>query len=315
LSFQALLAYQSGQLAQAEADARQAIEIAPSTRWAPSVYALLFLIEILLDRGHPEAAARALAESGVATRNDALLPLLLLRQSRGRLSLALGHTDAGLADMRAAAAQLEVGAFSAQLWPWRSAHALALAGAGDGDEARRLADEELRLTRAFAAPRALGISLRARGIVEPAGADIDLLHEAVDLLAGAGAALEHARALIDLGAALRRAGRRSEGVQSLRKGLDLAHRCGAGGLAAVAREELSVAGAKPRRDALRGRDALTASEVRVARMAAQGQANREIAQTLFVSLRTVETHLTHAYQKLAIDSRDALAGALVGSEQ
>jgi DNA-binding NarL/FixJ family response regulator len=315
LSFRALLAYQSGRLAEAEADARQAIEIAPSTRWAPSVYALLFLIEILLDRGHPDAAARALAESGVATRNDALLPLLLLRQSRGRLSLALGHTDAGLADMRAAAAQLEVGAFSAQLWPWRSAHALALAGAGDGDEARRLADEELRLTRAFAAPRALGISLRARGIVEPAGADIDLLHEAVDLLAGAGAALEHARALIDLGAALRRAGRRSAGVQSLRKGLDLAHRCGAGGLAAVAREELSVAGAKPRRDALRGRDALTASEVRVARMAARGQANREIAQTLFVSLRTVETHLTHAYQKLAIDSRDALAEALVGPEQ
>jgi DNA-binding CsgD family transcriptional regulator len=314
-SFRALLAYQSGRLAEAEADARNAIEIAPSTRWAPSVYALLFLIEILLDRGRPDEAARAVAESGVGARNDTLLPLLLLRQSRGRLSLALGHTDTGLADMRAAAAQLEIGAFSAQLWPWRSAHALALAAAGDSDEARRLADEELRLTRAFAAPRALGISLRARGLVEPGGADINLLIKAVAVLAGTRATLEHARALIDLGAAHRRAGRRSEGVESLRKGLDLAHECGASGLAEVARAELVVAGAKPRRDALRGRDALTASEVRVAEMAAQGHANREIAQTLFVSLRTVETHLTHAYQKLAIDSRDALPGALVGSER
>jgi DNA-binding CsgD family transcriptional regulator len=314
-SFRALLAYQSGRLAEAEADAQHAIEIAPSTRWAPGVYALLFLIEILLDRGRPEEAARAVAESGVGARNDALLPLLLLRQSRGRLSLALGDTHAGLADMRAAAAQLEVGAFSAQLWPWRSAHALALAAAGESDEARRLADEELRLTRAFAAPRALGISLRARGLVEPGGADINLLREAVAVLAGAGAALEHARALIDLGAALRRAGRRSEGVESLREGSDLAHQCGARALAAVARAELTVAGAKPRRDAFRGRDALTASEVRVARMAAEGQANREIAQALFVSLRTVETHLTHAYQKLAIDSREALPRALAGSER
>jgi DNA-binding NarL/FixJ family response regulator len=97
--------------------------------------------------------------------------------------------------------------------------------------------------------------------------------------------------------------------------LDLARQCGARALAAVARAELAVAGAKPRRDAFRGRDALTASEVRVARMAAEGQANREIAQALFVSLRTVETHLTHAYQKLAIDSRDALPQALAGSER
>jgi DNA-binding CsgD family transcriptional regulator len=274
------------------------------------VYALLFLTEILLDRGRPAEAARTLAESGLAGRDDELLPLLLLRQSRGRVSLALGDADTGLADMRAAAAQLEAGAFSAHLWPWRSAHALALAATGESEAAGRLADEELRMTRAFGAAGPLGISLRARALVEPGAADMELLHEAVGVLAPSSATLEHARALVDLGAALRRAGRRTEGIESLREGLDLAHRCGADALVALARQELGVAGAKPRRDALRGRDALTASEARIARMAAQGRSNREIAQMLFITLRTVETHLTHAYQKLSIQSRDALPTAL-----
>ena len=70
---------------------------------------------------------------------------------------------------------------------------------------------------------------------------------------------------------------------------------------------MMMAGARPRRDAASGQDALTGSELRVARMAADGMTNREIAQDLFVSLRTVETHLTHAYRKLSIDSRDELA--------
>ena len=308
--FRALLAYRTGRLAEAEADARQAIDIAPSLRWAGSVYALVFLIEILLDRGRPEEAIEAVAESGLDATDGALLPLLLVRHGHGRLRLALGGGDAGLAEMRAAAAQLEAGAFPPQLWPWRSAHALALTTAGESEEACRLTDEELRLTRAFGAPGALGASLRVRALVEPGGADVDLLREAVEVLDGSGAALEHARALVDLGAALRRASRRSDSAERLREGLDLAHRCGASALAARAREELVAAGARPRRDALHGRDALTASELRIARMAADGQSNRGIAQALFVGLRTVETHLTHTYRKLEIHSRDALSGAL-----
>jgi DNA-binding CsgD family transcriptional regulator len=315
LGFRALLAYRAGRLAEAEADARHAIELAPSSRWAASVYSLVFLVEILIDRGQVEEAARAVADSRLDADARPLLPLLLLRHSRGRLSLALGDVDAGLADMRAAAALLESGAFSPQLWPWRSAHALALSAAGEGEEARRLVDEELRLTRAFGARAALGVSLRVRGLLERGGAGMELLRESVAVLAHSGARLEHARALIALGAALRRAGCRSDSLEMLREGLDLAHRCGASALAAPARDELVAAGAKPRRDALHGRDALTASELRVARLAAEGHTNREIAQALFVSLRTVETHLTHAYQKLGIRSRDSLAGALAGTER
>jgi DNA-binding CsgD family transcriptional regulator len=310
LGFRALLGYRTGRLADAEADARHAIDIAPSARWAGSVYATVFLIEILLDRGRPEEAAQAVADSGLGAAEGASLPLLLVRYGHGRLRRLLGDVDAGLADMRAAAVQLEAGAFPPQLWPWRSTHALALTSLGERRDACRLVDEELTLARAFGAPGPLGVALRVRGLVEPGGADLDLLREAVEVLADTGAELEYARALVDFGAALRRAGRRADGAEALREGLDLAHGCGAGALAARAREELVAAGARPRRDALRGRDALTASELRIARMAAEGRTNREIAQALFIGLRTVETHLTHTYRKLAIHSRDALPGAL-----
>jgi len=101
--------------------------------------------------------------------------------------------------------------------------------------------------------------------------------------------------------------------ETLRDGLDLAHRQGGLRLAERARQELVIAGGKPRRDAVRGRDALTPSELRVAELAAGGQTNRQIAQALFVTQRTVENHLTSTYGKLGIGSRSELAPALTSS--
>ena len=134
------------------------------------------------------------------------------------------------------------------------------------------------------------------------------------MLESSQAPLEHARTLADLGAALRRAGRRAEAREQLRTSLDLAHRLGGIAVANRAREELTIAGARPRRDALRGRDALTPSELRVALLAADGRTNRQIAEALFLTLRTVETHLTSSYSKLNISSRRELAEALEGTE-
>jgi DNA-binding CsgD family transcriptional regulator len=109
---------------------------------------------------------------------------------------------------------------------------------------------------------------------------------------------------------VRREGELRAAREPLAQALDIAHRGGAERVAQMAREELRLAGARPRRAALAGPQSLTPAERRVARMAAAEASNREIAQRLFVSLRTVETHLTHAYQKLEISSRDELAGAL-----
>ena len=124
------------------------------------------------------------------------------------------------------------------------------------------------------------------------------------------AKLEHAKARTELGAALRRANRRSEAREHLRQAVELATICGATALAERAERELLATGARPRRVALSGVDSLTPSERRVAEMAAEGPTNREIAQTLFVTQRTVEVHLTSIYRKLAISSRSQLAAAL-----
>jgi DNA-binding CsgD family transcriptional regulator len=95
----------------------------------------------------------------------------------------------------------------------------------------------------------------------------------------------------------------------VRRALDLAGRYHAAPLADQARQELTAAGARPRR-AISGVDALTPSELRVARMAAEGMGNRAIAQALFVTVKTIEVHLGSAYRKLGVPSRAALAGAL-----
>src|SRR5205085_811004 len=181
---------------------------------------------------------------------------------------------------------------------------------GQPQEARELVQEELELSRQWGAARNIGISLRALGLVEGGRTGDRLLREAVDVLTHSPARLEHARALVDLGAALRRANSRSEARQLLRQGIELAHQCGASALVTLANEELAATGAHARTILLSGLDALTASERRVAQMAAEDLSNKEIAQTLFVTVKTVEQHLGRVYRKLDIGSRRELGAAL-----
>jgi DNA-binding NarL/FixJ family response regulator len=195
--------------------------------------------------------------------------------------------------------------------PWRSWAAEGLRLLDRNEEARALADEELALARRWGDPHAIGASLRMLGLVEPGDAGIGMLREAVEVLAASNARLEHAHALVDLGAALRRANQRTEARQRLRGGVDLARTVGALALAERANEEIAATGARPRKVLQTGLDALTASERRVAQLAADGLSNKEIAQTLFVTIKTVEEHLSHAYRKLEISSRAQLDNALL----
>jgi DNA-binding NarL/FixJ family response regulator len=109
---------------------------------------------------------------------------------------------------------------------------------------------------------------------------------------------------------LRRRNRRTEARELLREALDTAARAGAKLLAEQAETELRATGARPRRVVLTGLDSLTASERRIAELASEGFTNREIAQTLFVTTRTVEGHLTSIFRKLQLDSRNELPAAL-----
>jgi DNA-binding CsgD family transcriptional regulator len=194
--------------------------------------------------------------------------------------------------------------------PWRSEAALARRALGDQERARALAEEELELAGVFGTPRAQGVAQRALGLVVGGVAGESLLRLAIESLESAGAKLERARALTDLGAQLRRRNRRSDARELLREALDAAHRLGAPPLAAYAETELRATGARPRRVVLSGVESLTASERRVAELASQRLTNREIAQTLFVTARTVEGHLTSVFRKLELSSRDELAAAL-----
>jgi DNA-binding CsgD family transcriptional regulator len=171
-------------------------------------------------------------------------------------------------------------------------------------------ETELDQARAIGQPRAIGVALRARALLSEKDNEIELLQQAVAVLGSSPSRLEQARALVDLGAALRRAGRRRDAREPLRNGLDVAASSGASALAARARDELIAAGARPRRERLSRPEALTASERRVAKMAAEGMTNREIAQTLFVTMKTVAMHLTRSYEKLEITGRAELPATL-----
>jgi len=180
---------------------------------------------------------------------------------------------------------------------------------GRAEEAAVLTSDQLTLARKVGTPITLGAALRAHAAAVRGPAE-ELLAEAISLLEPTPARYELALALADLGAHLRRAGRRNQARTPLRRALDLAQRSGAAPLAARARRELLAAGARPRRTALTGTDALTSTERRVARLAADGLSNRQIAQHLFITQATVETHLRHAFHKLSVTSRADLPGQL-----
>jgi DNA-binding CsgD family transcriptional regulator len=306
----AALSLRRGLIDAAEDDARRAVELVAAHQLgflAP--HAHTWLGEALIERGELDEAAKVLEGANLAAMRGSR-PEALFLHTRGRARLARGEVAAGVADLRLCQSiQESVGFANPNVMAVGSALALAIADI-DPDQARLLAVVELDQARAIGQPRAIGVALRANALLTAHGQAIPLLRDAVHALARSPSRLEHARALTDLGAALRRANQRAAAREPLREALDYASRCGATALAKRARVELVATGARPRRMVRIGVDALTPAEHRVAAMAADGRSNREIAQALFVSMKTVATHLGHAYQKLAITSREELTVAL-----
>jgi DNA-binding CsgD family transcriptional regulator len=232
-------------------------------------------------------------------------------EARGRLRVELGDTRAGVADLVSAGRRLDDwGLHNPSVAAWRSHAALALVALGDGQRAAELAQAEVTLARRWSTPRALGIALRAQALVHNDARTIPLLREACATLARSQAPVEHARALTDLGAALRRGNQRRQARECLRAALDTAAATGASSLVRRAHTELVATGARPRIPLRSGVDALTPSERRIAQMAATGQSNVAIAQALFVTIKTVEMHLTSTYRKLDIVSRNQLVDTI-----
>jgi DNA-binding CsgD family transcriptional regulator len=305
------LALRRGDLSAAEVDARTAL--AATELPAPPLYRVLnggVLVDALIRQGKLDVAEQALAPLNSEAESGSA-PAAVLRFARGGLRVGQGRVAEGLEDFLAVGARLTRGMVTSPAFlAWRSEAALAHLALGEHEPARRLAEEELQLAQAFGAPRALGVAKRAAGVIAGGDRGASLLREAIDEFERGDASLERARALADLGALLRRRNRRTEARELLREALDAAHRAGAEALADQAETELRATGARPRRVVLTGLDSLTASERRIAELASQGLTNREIAQTLFITARTVEGHLTSVFRKLGVDSRDELPAAL-----
>jgi DNA-binding CsgD family transcriptional regulator len=273
---------------------------------------LAFLALCLLERDDPAGAAALLELPGGPDRWRAQPSYVSYLFAAARVRVNQGALEEGLELLLECERLVEEtnAANPAANVPWRSEAALLAARIDQRERALELAAEEVRLARAFGAPHALGVGLRAAGLLAAGAAELEQLAEAELLLEHAGASVELARTLTEHGAWLRRAGHRREARDLLRRGLDTASRCGALAIARRAREELIAAGAKPRRERISGVDSLTASELRVAELAAQGLTNRQIAQALFITMKTVSAHLGHVYAKLDIGDRAALAAAL-----
>jgi DNA-binding NarL/FixJ family response regulator len=304
----AQIALAQGSLRDAQVEAETGLLLVDTSDAAfPQLMAVAIIVHI--ERGELDAAA-GLAKAGepAGIAEDRFYdPYFLI--ARGRLRIAQGELAEGVADLLWCGQRFEA---IGQLWPseWKAHAAPALAELGDTQQAARLAREQVAAARRVGVPGALGMSLRAAAPAISGGEALGLLREAVSVLERSAARLELAHALADLGAELSRSGRRTEGRDALRRAIKLAGQCGALALAEHAMAGLHAGpGRRPRLE-LTGPAALTAAEWRVCHQVADGQTNREVAQALFVTEKTVEHHLSNAYQKLGIRSRFQLAAAI-----
>jgi DNA-binding CsgD family transcriptional regulator len=276
-------------------------------------FALLQLLAVAMvvhiERGDLEAAAELVQTGEWLGLAEDRLYLDQFLVARARLRLAEGNVRDGVGDLIWCGERLEV---YGDPWPtdWKVFAAPALASLDELEKAARLAREHLATARSVGAPGGLGRSLRTAGLAIGGSEGLELLEEAVSVLESSSARLELAHALGDLGAELGRAGRRREGRDAQRKAIELADERGAIALAERARAELHSGPGRRPRAALTGPGALTAAEWRVCRQVAEGHTNREVAQALFVTEKTVERHLSSAYQKLGIRSRFQLPAAI-----
>ena len=274
------------------------------------------LMECQIERGNLGAAERTLSNGESTGPGPEALSRGRLLVARGHMRLVTGRYLEALDDLLEGGGRLQLmGGSNPAVSPWRSLAAVAMAGMGDRGEGARLAEEELRLARAFGAPGAIGNALRALGTISGATEALETLEEAVRVLDGSGASLRRAQAYVDLGCALRRVGRRRDARAPLLEGLSQSGRCGSRSLARRARQELIAAGGRPRRPATTGVESLTPRERQTAALAAEGLSNRAIAKSMFVTLKTVEWHLGNTFDKLGVSSRSELGSILPGTEK
>lgn len=306
-STRAQVMYALGDIEEAMRDAQTAIDgIAMGWRaMGPVAPGTLSLCHI--ERGElDEAEAILLGTSPDLSKQQSAAPNAWVCWAWCRLHLARFDGAKALSAALEAGELLTSHGIRSTMVPWRTLAATAATMIGDKDQAQELVDEELAVSTRFGLPIQVGQALRAQAAMQDRATSIDTLERAVDMLEGTDAWLELARALCDLGSAMRRAQRRSACREHLERAAEIAARCGATALERHALAELGSS-AMHRQETIHGRcDALTPTELRIAEHASDGWTNKQIAERLGLTRATVTWHLRHIYAKLDVTSRDML---------
>ncbi|WP_055490877.1 AAA family ATPase [Streptomyces sp. TP-A0356] len=303
--------HRRGSLAEAEELVREGLRIADRVKEAlPAQYfAVGILIQILLARGRT-TDARRLADS---YRYGAIVPNAVIypdpRTVYAELLLAEGRYDEAEGLLSAVGKWLDSRAWRNPAWcPWKLDLASALAPTAP-ERAVRVARDAVKQARDFGAASAIGQALHTEAEVTGGPAALDLYAEAVGHLERSPASYELARVLVGHGAALSRNGQPQDAADRLYRGLEVAVHCGAEGLAARAREELSAAGLRPLPLRYAQTDTLTAHERKAAEMAASGHPLAVVAKELRLTEQGVTQLLSSVYRKVGTDAT-GLARAL-----
>ncbi|GGM26281.1 AAA family ATPase [Dactylosporangium sucinum] len=268
-----------------------------------------YLLEALVHTGEVAEAAGILHH--VKANRSPDLPHYMCLGGEIQVRLAQRDLVAAMAAIEEARRQCErYGVRNPLFCDWRYHLVWCLHAQSDDEQARAVAAEHRRLAAEVGSPWAIGRSLRVAAIVETGDAQIEVLTEAVAVLERSGARYEHALASAALGDALRRSKRIADARAALRDAYELAETCGATPLKDDLVRALALTGVRPAAAVRLGRSALTTGETRVVDLAVTGLSNRDIAQTLFVTVKTVEVHLSNAFRKLGINRRTDLAAAL-----
>lgn len=312
LSGRSILLNDLGDFNECGADAQLALEVAEHEARCFDVVQPVVGLAVPLVHCGEAARAEALLDGITRSRlDDFVVENHYVAMARALVRAHLGDTEGALDHLRRCGRSLaEAGITNPLFVPWWAEAALLLADSGRATEAVELVEHGEHLTKSWDVPRARGLALMTRAVVGVGTAAVELLEEAVRVLEGSSARYDHQRAEHLLGRELLRHGDERTAREHLRRAVDLATRCGSTTAAAQSRDLLVKAGGRMRQVPGSRVDALTGSERRVAVMAGDGQTNRDIAEALFVTPRTVEQHLTSVYRKLGINGRGELLAVL-----
>ncbi|SCL26377.1 regulatory protein, luxR family [Micromonospora pallida] len=301
-----------GDLSAAEQHARAALEDLPIPAWGVAAAGpLATLIACATESGRYAEADQWLAQPVPPGAFRTPLGVHYLA-ARARHHLALGRAHAATADLRRCGELVRGwGIDVAGLVPWRLELARVQLGVGNKVHATQLLQEQLRVPHGVD-DRTRGRTLRLLATTAAPDHRRKLLSEAVHLLQNCGDRLELVRALGDTGQTLQRAGDWAQARLLVRRAYHLAQDCGAPVLAQrLVRREPGALPAYPPAEPPEPEDGLSEAERRVAALAAQGHTNRQISSKLFITVSTVEQHLTRVYRKLDVKRRTDLQTRLV----